>query len=166
MLMYLIKILFLLSLTIFSISLYSQSDQEKRDTVFNDSKYHEIMSKLDNISDPVNYVNTLWYIWTNRDCAIGSEISIYIAQSILKYPNLIFYKFKNNPVNFNDWVERLPYELFTDYNGSRIPELQKLKQDLIHELLICKNRSDLKKYRQIVDVLYNKILVVQIRKID
>ncbi len=161
-----IRIYLFLYLTLISIISYSQIDQEKRDTSFNNEKYQSIMSYIDTISNPANFVNISWYIWTNRDGAIGSEISNNIANAILKYPDLIFAKFNNNPVSFNNWVVRLPYDLFTDYAGTRIHALQKLKKDLINALLNYKNRSDLKKYSQIIDLLYNRILVVQVRNID
>ena len=62
-----IRIYLFLYLTLISITSYSQSDQEKRDRSFNDAKYNAVMSYIDTITNPADFVNISWYIWTNRD---------------------------------------------------------------------------------------------------
>lgn len=150
-------------LILHSIPSYSQFDKEKRDNNFNDEKFLFLSSELEEISEPTEFVNTVWYIWTNRDGGIGAEVSPDIAKSIILYPKLIFTKFRDNPNSFNDWIDRLPYDLFTDYNEGRDEEkLVKLKKDLLKSLSNYKMNSEMNEYQLIIETLIEKINTAKI----
>lgn len=152
------QLIIFIILLLCSIPGFSQSDKEKRDPNFNDEKYLFLISKLDGISEPNEFVNTVWYIYINRDGGIGVEISPYIAKSIILYPNLIFKKFRDNPDSFNNWVERLPVDLFTDFNKSNDEaRLIKLKKDLLLSLDNSKLNPEMNEFKLIIEILTTRI---------
>ena len=152
------QLIIFIILLLCSIPGFSQSDKEKRDPNFNDEKYLFLFSKLDGISEPNEFVNTVWYIYINRDGGIGVEISPYIAKSIILFPNLIFKKFRDNPDSFNNWVERLPYDLFTDYNDCKeSASILKLKNDLLLNLCTYMQNAEMDGFKLIIEKLIAEI---------
>lgn len=160
------QLIIFIILLLCSIPGFSQSDKEKRDPNLNDEKYLFLISKLDGISEPNEFVNTVWYIYINRDGGIGVEISPYIAKSIILYPNLIFKKFRDNPDSFNNWVERIAPDLFTDYNnGKESASLLKLKNDLLQTLNNYKQNAELDGFIPIIEKLIAEIDSTEINTI-
>ena len=102
--------------------------------------------------EAVPVVNTLCEIWKYRDGAIGSEVAPGIALAFIHRPHLTFAWFKREPVQFDAWIERLPYALLTDYTGNRSQELSDLKMELLEALekYLEEKNDDTPKARELI----------------
>lgn len=125
----------------------------------------QIESVLKNGSEfeAVPVVNTLCEIWKYRDGAIGSEVAPSIALAFIHRPHLTFAWFQREPVQFDAWIEGLPYALLTDYTGKRSQELFNLKMELLKALekYLNEKNGDTRKARE----LLAKLEATEIRSI-
>lgn len=79
-----------------------------------------ITSQLQTSSDieVMPIINTLGIIWQNRDGAIGSEVSPYIAQALIFKSNYMLAWFNKHPKSLEAWLHDIEPNLLTNYNGS------------------------------------------------
>ena len=57
-----------------------------------------------------------------------------IALSFIHRPHLTFSWFSKEPDQFNSWISRMPYTLFTDHIGNQSQKLNNLKTEMIKAL--------------------------------
>ncbi len=83
-------------------------------------------------------INMLGFIWQHRDGAMGTEVAGSIALAFIHHPALMFAWFEKHPVQYDDWLLRLPYVLLTAYaddgSGSEVAKLNELKEELLEAL--------------------------------
>ncbi len=83
-------------------------------------------------------INMLGFIWQHRDGAMGAEVADFIARAFIHHPALMFAWFEEHPVQYEDWLWRLPHVLLTAYaddgSGSEVAKLNELKEELLESL--------------------------------
>ena len=111
-------------------------------------------------------INMLGLIWKHQDGAIGVEVSPKIAEAFINKPELMFCWFKKNPDDFRYFIERLPFDLFTDYSGERMLEVQCLRSRLIQSLTKFLKDNPPVEYFEMGNVLLKKIEMTKVRQPD
>ena len=111
--------------SIITISLLASFSFSSELTELNAAWLHQnektIASQLQTSSDieVMPIINTLGIIWQNRDGAIGSEVSPYIAQALIFKSNNMLAWFNKHPKALESWLQDIPHSLLTNYNGSQ-----------------------------------------------
>jgi len=57
-----------------------------------------------------------------------------IARALINQPSLTLHWFEDHPVDFEAWLDRMPYDLLTDYSGEWANELDSLRIALVSSL--------------------------------
>ncbi|MDH5178056.1 MAG: hypothetical protein OEZ39_16250 [Gammaproteobacteria bacterium] len=152
----------------FSSSAGNQLTKQNYEWYIKNYKYVNEVIESENIKEIVPVINTLGVMWHHKDGAIGKEISGAIAKAMIYHPKLIFSWFSKHPEQLNKWVEKIPYDLLTDYSGTekRVKELNNLRTNLLVKLPnYIETERDNELRNGAISVL-NKVKVTNVREID
>lgn len=100
------------------------------------ANYDEVLTTLEQDSSftvlPV--VNTVCEIWSRRDGAMGSEVAPAVARALIHHSTLTLRWFRDHPSDFQAWLDRMPYDLLTDYSDEQSEEMEVLRLQLANTL--------------------------------
>lgn len=92
-------------------------------------------------ADVNKVLNCLMDAWKNRDGAIGLEISVFFSQALLTQTDAIIALFQNRKQELASFLDRMPYDVFTNYTGDEKSRLSQLRDDLIQRLNAYENQT-------------------------
>jgi len=130
-------------------------------------KYVNSVLESDNAKEVIPIINTLGTIWKFRDGAIGSEISGAIAKAMIHHPKYMFGWFISHPVQLDKWIERIPYDLLTNYasvgHSAKLKTIKKNMERSLPDYIQSENNSKLK--NAAIKVL-SRVKSTEVREID
>jgi hypothetical protein len=128
----------------------------------NESKIEMMLKSQDDI-EVMPIINTLGSIWINRDGALGSEVSPYIAQSLIHKPTNMLAWFGAHPDSLDAWLKNLESNLLTNYNGSAeyTDFLNNLKSGLVLSMAKYEGKD-----KQMATDIGRIVAATEIREID
>ena len=134
-----------------------------------EENYKLIHEKLKNGSEqeaePI--LKAILDLWKHRDGAIGLEISSAMAEAFIHHPDLTFSWFAANRSDFDEWVERVPYCLLTNYSDrENHQKLEKLRKRLSQAMKLFYEKTDNESYRAMAIQLQKQLEESPIRDID
>lgn len=111
-------------------------------------KYISELIKSGHQRELVPVITTLGTIWRHRDGAIGSEIAEVISEAMTYQPKLMFSWFNKYPEQLENYINRIPSNLFTNYSGSpefgpRINKLKSLMERNLFEFISSEKDAEL-----------------------
>ena len=134
-----------------------------------EENYKMIHEKLKNGSEqeaePI--LKAILDLWKHRDGLIGLEISSAMAEACIHHPDLTFSWFAANRSDFDEWVERVPYCLLTNYSDrENHQKLEKLRKRLSQAMKLFSEKTDNESYRAMAIQLQKQLEESPIRDID
>ena len=97
------------------------------------SNHDEIQTALTQENELVAtpLVHLVCAMWEAREGAGGSEVAPAIARAMIYHPDLTLRWFREYREVFEAWIDRLPFDLLTDYSGEMSSELESLRSALV-----------------------------------
>jgi hypothetical protein len=132
------------------------------------NNYEHIHSVLagSNMREVIPIINTVGTIWEFHDGAIRNEVSPALALAFTHHPRQMLGWFQEHPTEFEQWLEKFPYTLLTDYSGGKTAELEAVKIALISSLsAFIKSKEDPSLIKMAKN-LNSKLLATQVREVD
>jgi hypothetical protein len=132
------------------------------------SNYESVHRVLRSKKDPnvVPYIHTIGTLYELRDGSIGAEVSPAIGVALTHHPALMLSWFEAHPVVFAQWMERVQFDLLTDYKGTQATTLKRVQSDLVASLRKFEGESKDSLLRELAGRARKSVEVVQVRGIQ
>ncbi len=105
--------------------------------------------------------------WVNRDGALWLEISDFFEVALIHNPHLIIESFSHDESLLESWLELIDGQLFTDFLGGQVSNLERNKSLMIISLTEYINRDDKSaNYIATGQKILNRIQESEITEID
>ena len=154
---------------ILSCSLYGKDFQEQRLDWFNKNQINLIQTiRSAKSTDLIPVMEMLGQLWLRRDGALGVEVAPFIAEILIKSPEIGFVWFIDHPKAFESYILRSQQTLFTDYRleATTQIEMEYLRQRLALKSMEFSRNTDSKELAAMSKKLYEHIHRLKVRVID
>jgi hypothetical protein len=132
------------------------------------SNYESVQRVLRSKQDPnvVPYIHALGSLYEFREGSIGAEVSPAIGVALTYHPALMLSWFQAHPTVFEQWLERVQFDLLTDYKGTEAKHLERMRVELVASLRKFESESKDAVIRELAVRARKGVELVKVRAIE